>query len=195
MGRLQDVVKVWDLYRLLDSLCCQPSIRFTAHWSHQTRTLLAVQLRQSACSIPDSLTIALSLRATVDMAPATECALGVCWRGDRVVRWVRPLCGGNAHGAGIRAGVSCAGGGWHCRRTLSELTVLREHRRLRRRKVSPPHIAPRSAPASPPGSGAKGQRGRRGPVPVSTLRLQPVRLRRPVAAPIAPKSPVDGPTG
>ena len=195
MGRLQDVVKVWDPYRLLDSLCSQPSIRFTAHWSHQTRTLLAVQLRQSARSIPDSLTIALSLRATVDMAPATECALGVCWRGDRVVRWERPLCGGNAHSAGIRSGVSCAGGGWHCRRTLSELTVLRKHRRLRRRKVSPPHITPRSAPASPPAGGALGSLGRRGPAPGSTSRLPPVRPLRPVDGPIAPKLPVDGPTG
>ena len=132
---------------------------------------------------------------TVDMAPATGCAHGVCWRGDRVVRWERPLCGGNAHGAGIRAGVSSAGGGWHCRRALSEITVLREHRRLRRRKVSPPHITPRSAPASPPAGGAPGPLGRRGPAPGSTSRPPPGRPLRPVAGPIAPKLPVDGPTG
>ena len=40
----------WDLYRLLDNLCCQPSIRFTVHRSRQTRTLLVAQPRQSPMS-------------------------------------------------------------------------------------------------------------------------------------------------
>ena len=84
MERLQDVVKVWNLYRSFANLRRQPSIRFTGHGSRQTRM-------SSPCTVPKLL-----MFSTV-----------VCWRGAWAFRWEWSLCG-STQSAEVRVSASIA---------------------------------------------------------------------------------------